>query len=145
MLQWGSHKFHSSTRSCINDLSCVRWCHLHFIYSQILHTALFTTCTLLTYISLERVEISCYHVNGMVSVQNKIIIEIRSLCDHRSMKAHEYSNAQNMSFQMFQVSPKGVWLRSTAFSVISNSSSLCKINLFTIWCPGCCSESILKV
>lgn len=143
MLQWGSHKFHSSTRSCINDLSCVRWCHLHF--SQILHTALFTTCTLLTYISLERVEISCYHVNGMVSVQNKIIIEIRSLCDHRSMKAHEYSNAQNMSFQMFQVSPKGVWLRSTAFSVISNSSSLCKIYLFTIWCPGCYSESILKV
>lgn len=145
MLQWGSHKFHSSTRSCINDLSCVRWCHLHFIYSQILHTALFTTCTLLTYISLERVEISCYHVNGMVSVQNKIIIEIRSLCDHRSMKAHEYSNAQNMSFQMFQVSPKGVRLRSTAFRVISNSSSLCKIYLFTIWCPGCYSESILKV
>lgn len=141
MLQWGSHKFHSSTRSCINDLSCVRWCHLHFIYSQILHTALFTTCTLLTYISLERVEISCYHLNGMVSVQNKI----RSLCDYRSMKAHEHSNAQNMSFQMVQVSPKGVWLRSTAFSVISNSSSLCKINLFTIWCPGCCSESILKV
>lgn len=145
MLQWGSHKFHSSTRSCINDLSCVRWCHLHFIYSQILHTALFTTCMLLTYISLERVEISCYHVNGMVSVQNKIIIEIRSLCDHRSMKAHEYSNAQNMSFQMFQVSPKGVRLRSTAFRVISNSSSLCKIYLFTIWCPGCYSESILKV
>lgn len=139
MLQWGSHKFHSSTRSCINGLSCVRWCHLHS--SQILHTALFTTCTLLTYISLERVEISCYHLNGMVSVQNKI----RSLCDYRSMKAHEHSNAQNMSFQMVQVSPKGVWLRSTAFSVISNSSSLCKINLFTIWCPGCCSESILKV